>query len=87
MPQIEATFDIKHVTGEKFKGFNKELRAIVLLAVLSDGKETSRTITELLGPERVQKAKDDPSYTTIMLDDLWAKGQKIFIFLAKTKLN
>ena len=85
LPQEEPTFDIKHVTGEKFKGFNRELRAIVLLAVLPDGKETSRAIAELLGPERIQKAKNDPNYTTIMLDDLWSKGQKIFIFFGQNE--
>ncbi len=85
LPQNEPSFDIKHVAGEKFKGFNKEFRAIVMLAVLSDGQNASRQLIELLGPERVEKAKTDTSFNSIMLEDLWAKGQKIFFFFGQTE--
>lgn len=88
LPAEEPIFDIRHMSPEDLSArpLKREMRTFVLLADVSD---TSSTTTKMLkadmGQENFDKAVRDPSYTSLVGKDKWARDQMIIYVFANGK--
>ena len=83
LPNPEPMFDLKHFTAEQV--FNNELRrnlrTYVLVGDLSDqNSPTTKLIMQDLNGEKLRRAKEDPSYNTMIGKNKWATGQ-VLVYL------
>jgi hypothetical protein len=80
LPQPEPMLDLRHFTPEELDRApdRKELRNYMIVANLNDSSSpTTQMITKDIGPEKVRQALEDPSFTSMVGRDKWAKGQLI----------
>ncbi|NRB50993.1 MAG: DUF4837 family protein [Saprospiraceae bacterium] len=78
LPQPEPIFDLRQFTpGELDKDpIRKEFRNYMLLSNLNeDDSPTTQLMKADLKQERLDKAKNDPNYTSTVARDKWAKNQ------------
>lgn len=84
LPQPEPMFDLRHLTPEQLRNDRmlRDLRTFVFLGNFQDvHSETSKLIQKDLGPEKIERAKTDPKFHTVVGHNKWARGQLItFIF-------
>lgn len=84
LPQPEPMFDLRHLTPEQLKNDRmlRDLRTFVFLGNFQDvHSETNKIIQKDLGPEKVNQAKTDPNFHTVVGHNKWAHGQLVtFIF-------
>lgn len=85
LPQPEPLYDLKQVSSENIKSLHREWRNIIYLGLLGDGSKTTEEILKLLGTEGARKAKEDPGFNSILLEDLWADGQQLFFIFGNSK--
>lgn len=86
----EPIFDIRYMTPEQLvaKPYSKELRTYVMVADISDTTSSAtKMLREDMGEERFKRALSDPSFTTSVGQDKWARGQLIIYIFAKGKEN
>ena len=80
LPQPEPLFDLKHFNVAELyeKPTRLELKAYLIVADLDDtDSPTTQMVMEDLGPERIRRAKEDPSFATNVGRDRWAMDQVI----------
>ncbi len=82
LPQPEPTFDLKFVEAAKLKELHKEWRNIIFLGVLGDKSAATKEIMNVVGKEGQIRAQEDPSFSSVVLEDRWADGQQIFMIFA-----
>lgn len=84
LPQPESMFDLRHLTPEQLKNDRmlRDLRTFVFLGNFQDvHSETNKIIQKDLGPEKVDRAKTDTKFHTVVGHNKWARGQLVtFIF-------
>lgn len=84
LPQPEPMFDLRHLTPEQLKNDRmlRDLRTFVFLGNFQDvHSETNKIIQKDLGSEKVNRAKTDPKFHTVVGHNKWAHGQLMtFIF-------
>lgn len=86
MPSPEPIFDMRHFTPIELgiETLRKELRTYMILADLNDPESTAtKMLRRDLGEERYIKAKEDPTFSTSVGKDKWARGQIIIYLFAK----
>lgn len=86
MPNPEPMFDLRHFTTPELEAeaLRKELRTYVILADLSDkNSATTDMVRKDIGEERYLKALKDPTFTTTVGKDKWARGQVIIYLFGK----
>ncbi len=82
VPQPEPMFDLWYFDMEALMGdrTRREMRHYIVLCNLSDANSpTTQFVLKDIGEEKARRAKEDPSYHTIIAKDKWAKGQ-IFVY-------
>jgi len=80
MPQPEPILDLGHFTPAELndRPMRKEMRTYMVVANLADeDSPTTRMIKKDLGAENIRRAKEDPSFTSVVGQDKWAKGQLV----------
>ena len=85
LPQPEPLFDLKHFTPEDLdtKPIRKEFRNYIILGNLGDNSSTTaELIRKDLKTEKIQRAKDDPSFNSTVGKDKWARGQQLIYLFA-----
>ncbi len=83
LPQPEPLFDVAQFAPDKLTDIRREMRVLVFLGNLNDKTSaTSNIIRQTIGEENVQRAKDDPTYGTIIGRDRWASNQTVFYIFA-----
>ncbi len=86
LPQPEPLFDLKHFTPDDLvsEPVRKELKAYLIMANLADeDSPTSRVVSQDIGQQKVNRAMQEPSYTTNVGHDRWAKDQLlVYLFAA-----
>lgn len=78
LPQPEPIFDLRHFTPEDLEKdpIRKEFRNYLFVANLNEeDSPTTQLMKGDLQEERLQKAKDDPNYTSTIARNKWAKNQ------------
>ncbi len=84
LPQPEPMFDLRHLTPEQLRNDRmlRDLRTFVFLGNFQDvHSETNKIIQKDLGAEKVNRAKTDPTFHTVVGHNKWARGQLLtFIF-------
>lgn len=85
LPQPEPVFSLKQLPAEKLKALHKEWRNIIFLGVLDDKSQTTKEINQFIGKEGLRKAQEDPNYSSILVKDIWADGQQIFMIFAQNQ--
>ncbi|MEM6963747.1 MAG: DUF4837 family protein [Bacteroidota bacterium] len=84
LPQPEPVFDLRHMTPEKLYNdpIYRELRTYVIIGNLSDEQSpVSKMIKKDIGEEKLQRAKENPNFHTVIGNNKWARGQLLaFIF-------
>ncbi|MDX1940056.1 MAG: DUF4837 family protein [Saprospiraceae bacterium] len=78
LPQPEPMFDLLNFSPEDLKAVppNRERRHYLIVANLSDmSSPTTQLVLEDIGSEGARRAKEDPTYSTVVGRDKWAKGQ------------
>ncbi|MDB4538895.1 DUF4837 family protein [bacterium] len=84
LPQPEPMFDLRHLTPEQLKNDRmlRDLRTFVFLGNFQDEhSETNKIIQKDLGPEKIERAKTDTKFHTVVGHNKWARGQLVtFIF-------
>ena len=86
----EPIFNIRYMTPEQLvaKPYSKELRTYVMVADISD---TTSSATKLLradmGEDKFNRAMNDPSFTTSVGQDKWARGQLLIYIFARGRAN
>lgn len=84
LPQPEPIFDLRHMTPDKLYNdpLYRELRTYVILGNLSDEHSAaSQMIKRDIGEEKLQRAKENPNFHTVIGNNKWARGQMLaFIF-------
>jgi hypothetical protein len=80
MPEPEPMFDVQHYTPEEFNAnpMRRNLRVLLFFADLSDGNaSTTAMVKEAIGAENVLRAKEDPSFASVVGRDRWAADQLV----------
>ncbi len=84
LPQPEPMYDLRHYSLKKLdmEPLLKELRTYLIVANLRDeDAPVSKMVRADLGEENYQRAKNDPSFHTMVGKDKWARGQiLIYVF-------
>ncbi|NET35891.1 MAG: DUF4837 family protein [Cyanothece sp. SIO1E1] len=78
LPQPEPIFDLRQFTPAELEKdpIRKEFRNYMLLSNLNeDDSPTTQLMKADLKQERLDKAKNDPNYTSTVARDKWAKNQ------------
>lgn len=78
LPQPESIFDLTHYTVEDImqEPTRKEMRNYIILANLADeNSPTTKLVMEDIGSEKARRAKEDPTYNSMVGRDKWARGQ------------
>ena len=86
----EPIFDIRYMTPKEVltQPYAKELRTYVIIADISDtASVAAKMIIEDLGNEKFQRALTDPSFTSSVGQDKWARGQLTIYIFAKGRKN
>lgn len=86
----EPIFDIRYMTPEDLiaKPLRKELRTYVVLADVGDTTlSTTKFLRADLGEEKFSRAQTDPTFTTSIGKEKWAKDQIIIYIFANGKEN
>lgn len=82
-PQPEPILDLRHVESREFNKVLKTHRSIVILADLSEKEEAGTALVrKLLGPKKIKKAAEDPSYRIMVQKNRWAKDQTVIFWFA-----
>lgn len=88
LPQPEPIFDLRHITPdrlEKEPSF-RHLRTYVVLGDISDvNSPTVKMMYRDLGEEKMRRAKEDPTFTSVVGRDKWAYGQSIVFQFAPSE--
>jgi len=85
LPAEEPIFDIRHMSPEDLaaRPLKREMRTFVLVADVSDtASATTKMLREDLGQEKYDKAVTDPSFTSLVGQDKWARDQMIIYIFA-----
>ena len=83
LPNPEPMFDLKHFTAEQVinNELRRNLRTYVFVGDLSDTHSaTTKLILQDLNGEKLRRAKEDPSFNTMIGKNKWATGQ-IMVYL------
>jgi hypothetical protein len=84
LPQPEPMYDLRHYTYSKLEAepLLRELRTYLVVANLNDeDSPVSKMVKADLGEKNYAKAKADPSFTTMVGKDKWARGQVlVYVF-------
>lgn len=84
LPNPEPMFDLKHFTAEQIinNELRRNLRTYVFVGDLSDtNSATTKLILQDLNGEKLRRAKEDPSYNTMIGKNKWATGQMmVYLF-------
>ncbi len=78
LPQPEPIFDLQHISPEQLdkEPIRRQLRNFIIVANLNDkDSPTTQLVLKDIGEEKARRAKEDPSYNSIVGKDKWAKGQ------------
>ncbi len=78
LPQPEPIFDLRHFTPEELDKdpIRKEFRNYLFISNLNEeDSPTTQLVSSDLKEERLQKAKNDPNYTSTVARNKWAKNQ------------
>ncbi|GJM35004.1 MAG: DUF4837 domain-containing protein [Saprospiraceae bacterium] len=78
LPQPEPIFDLRQISPELLDKdpIKKQLRSFFIIANLNDTESpTTQLVLRDIGEEKARRAKEDPSYNSIVGKDKWAKGQ------------
>lgn len=84
LPQPEPLFDIKYYTPAQLEAAKerRELRTYIFLANLEDkDSPVTRMVTEDMGMEKIQEARNAHGYKVTLAKDKWAKGQ-LLVYVA-----
>ena len=85
LPQPESNFDLRHFTAEELANqpLRKKLRTYLLVGDLRDqDSRTTKLMMQDISQERMQKAKDLPTFNTMIGKNKWAQGQILIYFFA-----
>jgi len=88
LPNPEPMFDLKHFTAEEVinNGLRRNLRTYVLVGDLSDTESaTTKLMMQDVNGEKLRRAKEDPSYNTMIGKNKWATGQILVYLFANDK--
>jgi hypothetical protein len=80
LPQPEPLFDLKHFTPDdlQMESTRRELKAYVIVGdILNEKSATTQMINRDLGSEKINRAKQDTSYSTNMGHNRWANDQVV----------
>ena len=83
LPKPEPMFDLKHFTAEQVinNELRRNLRTYVLVGDLSDtDSPTTKLIMQDLNGEKLRRAKEDPSFNTMIGKNKWETGQ-VLVYL------
>ncbi len=78
LPQPESIFDLTHYTVEELmqEPTRKEMRHYIILANLADeNSPATKLVLEDIGTEKARRAKEDPTYNSMVGRDKWARDQ------------
>ena len=84
LPQPEPIFDIQHMTPEELASApaKKEFKSFIFLADMSDENSlTAQQVRHDVGAVKIDEAKVDKGYTTIVSRNKWARNQQLFYFI------
>lgn len=84
LPQPEPIFDIQHMTPEELAKMpgKKEFKSIVFLADMKEKNSiTTSQVSHDVGAIKVEEARTDKGYTTIVGQNKWARNQQLFYVL------
>ncbi|CAA6817971.1 MAG: Unknown protein [uncultured Aureispira sp.] len=87
-PQPEPIYDLRYKTPKQFNEGKvlRTHRAILIMGALDDMNDpASAEIRKAIGPENVEKAKNQPSYRVASHKDRWAEGQTVVYWFAPTR--
>lgn len=88
LPQPEPLFDLSHYTIEQLneETTRRELRNYLIVANLDDSSSpTTQMVLQDIGSEKARRAKEDPSYSTVIGKDKWAQGQLLIYQFAHSE--
>jgi hypothetical protein len=84
LPQPEPMYDLRHYSYAKIEAepLLRELRTYLVVANLRDeDSAVTKMVRADLGEKNYEKAKADPTFTTMVGKDKWAKGQVlVYVF-------
>ncbi len=78
LPQPEPMFDLSHYTMEELnkERIRREMRHYLIVANLNDvSSPTTQFVLQDIGTEKARRAKEEPTYSTVIGKDKWAEGQ------------
>ena len=84
LPQPEPIFDIQFMTPEQLakSPAKKEFKSIIFLADMEDDNSlTTQQVRHDVGAVKVEEARVDKGYTTIVGQNKWALNQQLFYFI------
>lgn len=87
-PQPEPIYDLRYKTPKQFNDGKilRTHRAILIIGALDDMNDpASAVIRKSIGPENVEKAKNNPSYRIASHKDRWAEGQTVIYWFGPTR--
>ncbi len=88
LPNPEPMFDLKHFTAEQLLNneLRRNLRTYVFVGDISDTQSaTTKLILQDLNGEKLRRAKEDPSYNTMIGKNKWATGQMMVYLFGNSK--
>ena len=90
LPQPEPLFDLRHFTAEglELEPARRELKAYLIVGDIGNiSSGTGNMVANAIGSEKVARAMDDPTYSTNVGRDRWAKGQLLVYLFANGEEN
>ncbi len=84
LPQPEPIFDIQHMTPEQLakSPAKKEFKSFVFLADMNDDNSiTTQQVLHDVGAAKIEEARIDKGYRTIVGQNKWALNQQLFYFV------
>ena len=84
LPQPEPIFDIQHLTPEQLAEnvAKKEFKSIIFLADMKDSESpTTQLVRHDVGAAKIEEAKMDKGFTTIVGQNKWATNQQLFYII------
>lgn len=84
LPQPEPIFDIQHITPEDLvkAPAKREFKSFIFLANMNDeSSPTTQQVLHDVGATKIEEARIDKGYTTIVGRNKWALNQQLFYFV------
>lgn len=84
LPRPEPEFTIRYIMPEDFQGILKNVKNIIIVAVLDNYSPNSERVKNYFTPSSIQRIKNEPDLFLLTKQNEWARGQEVLFLFGQT---